>query len=251
MKLRCLLIDDEPPALKILARYIESINGLEIVGQCKNAIEALDVLQQKTVDVIFLDIKMPHIIGTDFLKNLLHPPKVIFVTAYREYAMDGFELDAVDYLVKPVSFERFFKAITKLHRIMGLQADTATEGNPKPPPFIYLKVDREMRKIFIDHIQYIESWKDYVKIFLEDGKNVLVKQSISSMGNLLSDHKFIRVHRSYIVSLNKISGYTGGSLQLGESDEIDHLNPEETDQGIRGKLTTKIRTKLTTLIRSN
>lgn len=98
MKLRCLLIDDEPPALKILARYIESINGLEIVGQCKNAIEALDVLQQKTVDVIFLDIKMPHIIGTDFLKNLLHPPKVIFVTAYREYAMDGFELDAVDYL---------------------------------------------------------------------------------------------------------------------------------------------------------
>jgi two-component SAPR family response regulator len=119
MKLRCLLIDDEPPALKVMARYISSINGLGDCRQCSNAIEALDVLQHKTVDVIFLDIKMPRIIGTEFLKNLSHPPKVIFVTAYREYAVDGFELDAVDYLVKPVSFERFFKAITKLNRLMG------------------------------------------------------------------------------------------------------------------------------------
>ena len=109
MKLRCLLIDDEPPALKVLASYISSINGLEIAGQCRNAIEALTVLHQKTVDVIFLDIKMPRLLGTEFLKNLSHPPKVIFVTAYREYAVDGFELDAVDYLVKPVSFERFLK----------------------------------------------------------------------------------------------------------------------------------------------
>ena len=100
MKFRCLLIDDEPPALKVLAKYISNISGLEIVAQCKNAIEALDVLHQKTVDVIFLDIKMPKIPGTDFLKNLSHPPKVIFVTAYREYAVEGYELDAVDFLVK-------------------------------------------------------------------------------------------------------------------------------------------------------
>ena len=104
MKLRCLLIDDEPPALKILSSYISNINFLEIVAQCKNAIEALDILHQKTVDVIFLDIKMPKILGTEFLKNLSHPPKVIFVTAYRDYAVEGYELDAVDYLVKPVSF---------------------------------------------------------------------------------------------------------------------------------------------------
>ncbi|HZB11415.1 MAG TPA: response regulator, partial [Chryseolinea sp.] len=158
MKLRCLLIDDEPPALTVLSRYIDSINGLEVAGQCKNAIEALDVLHQKTVDVIFLDIKMPYIIGTDFLKNLSHPPKVIFVTAYREYAVDGFELDAVDYLVKPVSFERFFKAITKLNRMMGVEADTVTDSTPKPPSFIYLKVDKDMKKIFVNEIQYIESW---------------------------------------------------------------------------------------------
>ena len=109
MKLRCLLIDDEPPALKVLAGYISSLPGLEISGQCKNAIEALDVLQRKPIDVIFLDIKMPRIIGTEFLKNLSHPPKVIFVTAYREYAVDGFELDAVDYLVKPVSMDKLIE----------------------------------------------------------------------------------------------------------------------------------------------
>ena len=220
MKLRCLLIDDEPPALKVLASYISSINGLEIVAQCKNAIEALDVLHQKTIDVIFLDIKMPKILGTEFLKNLSHPPKVIFVTAYRDYAVEGYELDAVDYLVKPVSFERFFKAITKLNRMMDKEVvTTAVEFKSNPEAFVYLKVDRDMKKIFVNEIVYIESWKDYVKLFLANGKNVLAKQSISAMENLLSDHKFLRVHRSYMVSLNKISGYNGLSVQL-DSKEI-------------------------------
>ena len=154
MKLRCLLIDDEPPALKVLASYISNIDGLEIVAQCKNAIEALDVLRQKTVDVIFLDIKMPKMLGTEFLKNLSHPPKVIFVTAYRDYAVDGYELDAVDYLVKPVSFERFFKAITKLNRVIGLVAPAATvNAKDNSEGFIYLKVGRDMKKIFRNTIQ--------------------------------------------------------------------------------------------------
>ena len=215
MKLRCLLIDDEPPALKILASYISNINGLEIVAQCKNAIEALDILHQKTVDVIFLDIKMPKILGTEFLKNLSHPPKVIFVTAYRDYAVEGYELDAVDYLVKPVSFERFFKAITKLNRMMDKEVvTTAVEFKSNPEAFVYLKVDRDMKKIFVNEIVYIESWKDYVKLFLANGKNVLAKQSISAMENLLSEHMFLRVHRSYMVSLNKISSYNGLSVQL-------------------------------------
>lgn len=219
MKLRCLLIDDEPPALKVLAKYISSLNDMEIVGQCRNAIEALGVLRHKTVDVIFLDIKMPRIIGTDFLKNLSHPPKVIFVTAYREYALDGFELDAVDYLVKPVSFERFFKAITKLNRLMGRE-ETATTINeaPEPAAFIYLKVDRAMKKVFVNEIEYIESWKDYVKIFLTGDRHFLVKRAISVIENILSDHKFIRVHRSYIVSLSKISGYNALVVQIGKSE---------------------------------
>ncbi len=220
MKLRCLLIDDEPPALKILASYISNINRLEIVGQCKNALEALDVLNQHTVDVIFLDIKMPKILGTEFLKNLSHPPKVIFVTAYRDYAVEGYELDAVDYLVKPVSFERFFKAITKLNRMMGKETISASvDYKSNPEAFVYLKVDKDMKKIFVNDIIYIESWKDYIKLFLVNGKNLVVKQTITAMENLLSEHKFMRVHRSYMVSINKISGYNGIAVQL-ETKEI-------------------------------
>jgi DNA-binding LytR/AlgR family response regulator len=220
MKIRCLLIDDEPPALKVLESHISQVDGLEIVAQCRNAIEALDVLHRKNVDLIFLDIKMPKILGTDFLKNLSHPPKVIFVTAYREYAVEGYELEAVDYLVKPVSFERFVKAIMKLKRMGGEQAlSQSKDYKPNPDTFVYLKVDKNMQKIFINEIIYIESWKDYIKLFLTNGKNLLVKQSISSMENLLSDHKFLRVHRSYMVSINKISGYNGLSVQV-DSTEI-------------------------------
>jgi len=219
MKLRCLLIDDEPPALKVLAKYISSLHDMEIVGQCRNAIEALGVLRNKPVDVIFLDIKMPRIIGTEFLKNLSHPPKVIFVTAYREYAIDGFELDAVDYLVKPVSFERFFKAITKLNGIMGREVSVATVNeSPGPAAFIYLKVERDMKKVFVNEIEYIESWKDYVKISLTEGRHFLVKRAISAIENILSEHKFIRVHRSYIVSLSKISGYNALAVQIGHCE---------------------------------
>lgn len=216
MKLRCLLIDDEPPALKVLSKYIASLHDLEIVGRCRNAIEALGILRHKTVDVIFLDIKMPRIIGTEFLKNLSHPPKVIFITAYREYAIDAFELDAVDYLVKPVSFERFFKAITKLNRVMGREVSSNAEQEaPDPAAFIYLKVDRDMKKVFVNEIEYIESWKDYVKIFFTGGRHFLVKRPISVIKNILSEHKFIQVHRSYIVSLNKVSGYNGMAVQMG------------------------------------
>lgn len=215
MKLRCLLIDDEPQALKVLETHISNINGLEIVAQCKNAIEALDVLHQKPVDVIFLDIKMPKILGTEFLKNLSHPPKVIFVTAYRDYAIEGYDLDAVDYLMKPVSFERFLKAVTKLKRLMGQQTSApATDRTSTSESFVYLKVDKNMQKVFIKDILYIESWKDYVKVFLNSGKSHLVKQSISAMEIMLSDHKFLRVHRSYMISMDKISGYNGIAVQL-------------------------------------
>jgi len=219
MKIRCLLIDDEPPALQVLQSHIDQISGLEIVGKCGNAVEAIDLLHSKTVDVMFLDIKMPKIIGTEFIRNLSHPPKVIFVTAYREFAVEGFELDAVDYLVKPVSFERFLKAIDRLRRSSG--NETVRERKlykPNPDAFIYLKIDRIRQKIFIEDILYIESWKDYVQIHFTNQKNLLIKQTISAIENLLSDHMFLRVHRSYIVSLNKISGYNSSSLRLGATE---------------------------------
>src|SRR5687768_17648773 len=166
MKLRCLLIDDEPPALKVLESYMSQINGLEIVGQCRNAIEALDVLHQRPVDVIFLDIKMPKLLGTDFLRNLSQPPRVIFVSAYRDYAVEGYELDAVDYLVKPVSFERFVKAIDRLKRSSEYQPlIEQKQYKPNPDAFVYVKADRMMQKIFINEILYIESWKDYLRLY--------------------------------------------------------------------------------------
>jgi DNA-binding LytR/AlgR family response regulator len=219
MKLRCLVIDDEPPALKVLETYISQIKGMETVGQCRNAIEALDVLHQRPVDVIFLDIKMPKLLGTDFLRNLSQPPRVIFVSAYRDYAVESYELDAVDYLVKPVSFERFVKAVAKLKRMTAPDKNAQTSDyRPNPQAFVYLKVDKRMQKVFVNEILYIESWKDYVKLFLMGSKAILVKQSIGSMENLLSEHRFVRVHRSYMVSIDKISGYNGLFLQVNKND---------------------------------
>lgn len=215
MKLQCLLVDDEPPALKVLSSHISNITGLEIVGCCESAIKAMDILHRLPVDVIFLDIKMPKIMGTAFLRNLSHPPKVIFVTAYREYAVDAYDLDAVDYLVKPVSFERFLKAVSRLKRTMGYEAATQQKHYiPNPDAFVYLKVDRDMQKIVVNDILYIESRKDYVKLYFSKGRSLLAKQSISAMQNLLSEYQFLRIHRSYMVSLSKVSGYNGFSVQL-------------------------------------
>jgi DNA-binding LytR/AlgR family response regulator len=215
MKLRCLLVDDEPPALKVLSAYAASIEGLELVGACRNAFEALEVLQRKHIDVIFLDIKMPRIIGTQFLRNLAHPPKVVFVTAYREYAVEGYELDAVDYLLKPVSFERFFKAITKLNRLLGNDSkDQPNTSHGLDESFVYLKVDRGMKKVYLANIEYIESAKDYIIVYLTDGINFMVRQSIGSIENLLSEHKFLRIHRSFIVSLSKIESFNTLTVQL-------------------------------------
>ncbi len=215
MKIRCLLIDDEPLALKVLQSHITQMGGLEVVGACSNAVEAIEVLHRKTVDVMFVDIKMPKILGTDFLRSLSHPPKVIFVTAYRDYAVEGFELDAVDYLVKPVSFERFLKAINRLRKL----ADTPPMDEQKlyatnPDAFVYVRADRTMQKVVLNDILYIESWKDYVKFIFSNGKYLLVKQPIGTIESLLSGHKFLRVHRSYIVSLNKISGYSNTTVNL-------------------------------------
>jgi len=214
------LVDDEPLALNVLQSHIANVNGLEIVAQCKNAIEAIDVLHQKPVDLIFLDIKMPKLLGTDFIKNLSNRPKIIFVTGYREYAIEGYDLDAIDYLLKPVSFERFVQAVSKAKKMVGNEMQTPVEEyKANPEEFFYLKVDKNMQKVFINEILYIESLKDYIKVCLTTGKNLLVRQSISSIEKLLSAHRFLRVHRSYIVSIDKITGFNNLFVQL-QSNEI-------------------------------
>jgi DNA-binding LytR/AlgR family response regulator len=234
MKIKCLIIDDEPPALKVLQKHIAQISGLDLVAQCKNAFEALEILQSKSIDLIFLDIKMPHLLGTDFLKSLANPPKVIFVTAYREYAVESYELDVVDYLLKPVSFERFLKAVSKI-KMNGDKAvlSQANEFIQNTEAFIYLKVDKSMQKIIL---KYIESWKDYVKLYCTNQKIILASQSISHMENLLSEHRFIRVHRSYMVCLDKITGYTSLSLQINKTEiPIGRLYKQQVIDIIKAK----------------
>lgn len=219
MIIKCLLVDDEPPAIRIMRSHISQIKDFEIVGECSNAVQAHEMMHQKKIDLLFIDIKMPKISGTDFIKNLSHPPLTIFVTAFRDYASDGFDLDAVDYLVKPVSFERFLKSVSKVKKILGQeQLHLPKEQSPAKEAFVYLKVDKHMEKILIHDILYIESWKDYVKVFLASGKSLLAKRSISSMQSLLPAQRFIRVHRSYIVALDKVNGFNNASIILGEMD---------------------------------
>ena len=216
MKIRCLLIDDEPPALAVLRAHIAAVPMLEIVGQGHNAIAALEILHKQPVDLIFLDIKLPQLLGTDFVKTLRNPPKIIFTTAYRDYALEGFDLDIVDYLLKPISLERFLKAVQKVFRP---EISTTTAFLPVPGSqttsdrFLYLRVDRKMVKIMVDDIQYIESLKDYVRIFTAT-KKILSKQTITSILELLPEDHFLRIHRSYIVALNKIDSYSPTHLEI-------------------------------------
>jgi two-component system, LytTR family, response regulator len=215
----CLVVDDEPMARDVLRRYIEKLPALRLIGECSNAIDALLFLQTHTVDLMFLDIRMPELMGTELVQSLRNPPKVIFTTAFKEYALDGFELDAVDYLLKPVRFERFLKAVNKafpkeikanVNSLPGLEKKTGTD-------FIYLRVDRKLVKIILSDILYIESAGDYVKIFTKD-KSYVTRQTISSVEAMLSENEFIRIHRSFIISVSKIKSFTNELVEIGNKE---------------------------------
>src|SRR6187455_311509 len=162
-KIKCLVVDDEPPAREILKQHIAGVDALELAGTCANAVEAISFLKDHPVDLIFLDIQMPQLLGTNFIRTLKAPPKVIFTTAYRKYALEGFELDAVDYLLKPISFERFLKGVNKVLQLNIQNNILSSENNPGiSPPFFYFRSNRKMVKVLLDEILYIESLNDYV-----------------------------------------------------------------------------------------
>jgi two-component system, LytTR family, response regulator len=219
--IKCLIVDDEPMARDVIRRYIEKVPILKLEGECGNAIDALLFLQDQNVDLIFLDIKMPQLSGTEFVKALRSAPKIIFTTAFKEYAMDGFELDAVDYLLKPVSFDRFLRAITKAYPkktdelISTVKTEEASKKNNSG--FIYLKADRKMVKVMLDDIIYIESARDYLKVFTQHN-SIITRQTLSSLEAMLSDNEFIRIHRSYIVSLKKINSFTHETVEIGNKE---------------------------------
>jgi DNA-binding LytR/AlgR family response regulator len=216
MKLKCLLVDDEPPALKILSTYLENMDNLELVGTCANALEAMQTLKQQHVDVIFLDIKMPRLLGTEFIRTLRNPPKVIFTTAHKDYALDGFDLDAVDYLLKPFSFERFVRAVNKL--TAGVDQPGERTSVEPGEAFLYFRIDRKMVKVELSAICYIESLKDYSRIMRKEDKPLVVKKPIGSIEQLLPADRFIRIHRSFIVAIDKITAFTQNDIEIGEQE---------------------------------
>jgi DNA-binding LytR/AlgR family response regulator len=220
-KIRCLVIDDEPPAREVLKKHIAEVELLELAGDCSNAVEALSFLQNNPVELLFLDIQMPHILGTSFIRALKSPPKVIFTTAFRRYAIEGFELNAVDYLLKPIGFDRFLQAVNKV-----MQTNlTVAEGNnhhaetvsEQSRPFLYFRVNRKMVKVFQDEILFIESLKDYIKVYTAN-KTIVTKQPISSMEEVLPADAFIRIHRSYIAAIDKIESFNMESLEIGKNE---------------------------------
>lgn len=211
--IRCLVVDDEPQAIEILKSYISITPPLQLIGTTHHAPGAFDLLQKQAVDLLFMDIQMPQVTGIDFLRSLPQPPKTIFVSAHRDYAVEGFELSAVDYLLKPVSYDRFLKAVYKIT----LSGNSTSEAQVPIPSerFLYFRADRKMVKVLLHEILYAESLKDYVKIITNKGA-IITKMSISSLEEMLPDDMFIRIHRSFIVSLRCIESFTPTDVWVGK-----------------------------------
>lgn len=215
MKTKCLIVDDEPLARSLLQTHIGQLEQLELVGQCPNAIKASEVLRTTEVDLLFLDIKMPQLTGIDFLKTLKNPPAVIFTTAYREYALEGYELDIVDYLLKPVTFDRFFKAIERYHVRMTPKDAGQKVIAPQQEEFIYIKTGNKFHKINTQEIIFIESIKDYVVVHRTGADKLTAKYRISDLEEDLKGKNLLRIHRSFIVNPSKITAFTYQDVDLG------------------------------------
>ena len=205
MKLTCMIVDDEPLAQRVLEKYINSLDSLELVTKCGNGLEALSYLHKNRVDIIFLDIKMPELSGLEFLKTLNNPPHIIITTAYSEYALEGYEYSVVDYLMKPIPFERFLKAVNKVIEKRDVIINrTSPSTCENIDDFIFLKSDKINHKVFFSEIRYIEGCGNYIKVYTDD-KMLIVSERMANMENMLPETLFLRIHKSYIVSIKKIN----------------------------------------------
>lgn len=211
---RCMIVDDEPIAIRVLSTHLEKVPNIEIAATCTNAIEALEAVHAGGIDLAFLDIEMPALSGIGFVESLAHPPRFIFTTAHRDYAVRGFELDAVDYLLKPVSFPRLLRAIEKYRRLE-LPAPTAAETDSSEPAPVIVQADRRTVRINPREVVFIESMGDYVIIHTETGKYT-TKLRISDLERQLTPFGFVRIHRSYVAPLNRVHSFTSTEVQLGE-----------------------------------
>jgi len=212
-QIKCLIIDDEPLAQNVIENYLESFSFMRLIAKCDNALIALEWIKKQKIDLIFLDVSMPFISGIDFMRTLRNPPAIILTTAHKEFAVESYELNVLDYLLKPISFERFLKAINKLN------IDTSEIVKPgiidtKNDSFIYVKSEKKNVKILLKDILFIESLKDYIKIHTID-KTIVTQVPISTIEQRLPDN-FLRIHRSFIVAKDKITAYTQHDLEIGK-----------------------------------
>lgn len=222
MEIRCIITDDEPIARKGLKEYVEKIDFLTLVGECEDAFQLNSLLKSTQADLLFLDIEMPDLSGIEFLSTLQSPPKVILTTAYEQYALKGYELDIADYLLKPIPFERFLKAVNKVHTLMEREADTR-----KDEEFIFVKSDKQLRKVQLEEILFIESMENYVVIHTLGGKEVIY----TTLKNILSQlptSNFLQVHRSYVVNIRHVKAIEGNLLHVGTSKIPVARNLRET-----------------------
>jgi DNA-binding LytR/AlgR family response regulator len=216
--LKCIIVDDEEMAIKVISSHIAAIKELEITGTYNNAIEAFAVLQQQPIDLVFLDIQMPKMTGLTLIRSLSKPPYIILTTAHREFALESYDLNVIDYLLKPISFERFMKAVGKVLQLEKIQqAPPENNGtqflNTDEAPFIYIKSERQFIKILLDEILYIESIKNHVKIVTQE-ETLITLMTISEMEEKLPLQRFLRIHRSYIAAVSKIEKFTHASVTI-------------------------------------
>jgi DNA-binding LytR/AlgR family response regulator len=218
MKIKCLVVDDEPLAAELVATHVVKMPELELVGTCCNAFEASAVLQREQIDLLFLDIQMPRMTGWELLKNLPVRPLVVITTAYRDYAFEGYEFDVLDFLLKPINFERFQKSVAKYHqrRAMPIEVPPSLLDSYEQS-YKYFKVNREMKKVFLKDILYIESLKDYVRIKTEK-ESLITYQRISYLEEKLPEDKFLRVHKSFIVAVDKVASLASNSVKVREKE---------------------------------
>jgi len=209
--LNCLIVEDEPLAATILEDYVRQVPNLRLTGRCADAMQALEALQEAPVDVLFLDIHLPGLRGLDFLRSLQYPPQVILTTAYHEYALESYDLNVVDYLLKPIDFERFVKAVQKLKR-SDTFSKSVTSVNRQ---FQFFNVNKKMVRVWLDEIHYVESLKEYVRIFLANGKSIVTKMQLGELEKSLEGFGFLRVHRSFIVALRHIEAFTATEVTAG------------------------------------
>jgi two-component system LytT family response regulator len=215
MPLKTLIVDDESLARKLLSDYVSKVPELELVGTCEDALQARAVLQAQAVDLMLLDIEMPELTGLELLKSLAHPPLTILTTAYEQYALKGYELQVLDYLLKPIPFDRFVAAIDKAVEYHQLQQ----QGSPDEPPkdYFFIKADYKIQKVFYDDILYIEGMREYVRIHLSD-RRITVRQAMSRLDERLPSAQFMRIHRSYIINLRKLESLQPHSVKLGDQE---------------------------------